>query len=247
MRIRTIKPSFWKSEDVAALSYHDRLLFIGLWNFVEDSGVGKDSATGITIELFPLDLLTQEPDMVFMQVSDGMDNLARQGLIHRYTVDGKRYFRVNGFGEHQVINKPTKGKNPLPPSGDPQGALWDDSDTTPVVVPEDYRVERKGKERKGKDLMSAGADADPPGFLEFYTAYPRKEAKGQARSAYVKALTKTNPQALLEGATRYAQDASRSKQFTKLPATWLNGECWDDDPLPVKVDREPSKKYQEEW
>ena len=37
---------------------------------------------------------------------------------------------------------------------------------------------------------------------------------------------------LLEAAERYAADPNREDAYTKLPATWLNAECWDDGPLP---------------
>ncbi|KKK60207.1 hypothetical protein LCGC14_3026700, partial [marine sediment metagenome] len=39
-RIRTVKPDFWTSEDVAAVSRNARLLFIGLLNFADDVGNG---------------------------------------------------------------------------------------------------------------------------------------------------------------------------------------------------------------
>ena len=42
MRIRTVKPEFWRSEDVSRLPVADRLLFIGLWSYVDDNGVGVD-------------------------------------------------------------------------------------------------------------------------------------------------------------------------------------------------------------
>ena len=37
-RIRTIKPEFWASEQVMDCKPVTRLLFIGLWNFVDDFG-----------------------------------------------------------------------------------------------------------------------------------------------------------------------------------------------------------------
>lgn len=42
-RIRTIKPSFFRSEDVAALPLRARLLWIGLWTQCDDQGRTKDN------------------------------------------------------------------------------------------------------------------------------------------------------------------------------------------------------------
>ena len=34
---------------------------------------------------------------------------------------------------------------------------------------------------------------------------------------------------ILAGATAYRDDQHRSPEFTKHPATWLNGDCWLDE------------------
>ena len=41
MRIRSIKPEFWTSDDVAQHDWNTRLLFIGLWSYVDDNGVTR--------------------------------------------------------------------------------------------------------------------------------------------------------------------------------------------------------------
>lgn len=73
------------------------------------------------------------------------------------------------------------------------------------------------------------------GFDEFWSAYPRKAEKQAARKAYDKAVKQVGPQAVLEGAIRYAADPNRDDAYTKHAATWLNKGCWDDPPLPPRV------------
>ena len=69
----------------------------------------------------------------------------------------------------------------------------------------------------------------PDKFDDFWTAFPRKIAKGAARRAFKTALKKTTPETLVDGARRYARDrAGKDDQYTKHPASWLNGECWED-------------------
>lgn len=78
------------------------------------------------------------------------------------------------------------------------------------------------------------SDIAQAGFDDFWQAVPRKVGKGQARKAYAAALKKTDHAALMAGITAYA--ASREgedPQFTKHPASWLNGECWEDEPQPT--------------
>lgn len=82
-----------------------------------------------------------------------------------------------------------------------------------------------------KDISSSKAKVDPEkGFSEFWKLYPRKVAKGQARKAFVAAISKGAVlETILAGATRYiAERSGQEDKFTKHPATWLNAECWTD-------------------
>ena len=104
MRIRTIKPEFWRSEDIAALSIEDRLLFIGLWSYVEDNGVGRDEPQLIQCDLYPLDTFTEAS----VRTHGGLMRLSQQGLITRYEgPDGRKYLQVNSWDKHQKINRPS--------------------------------------------------------------------------------------------------------------------------------------------
>ena len=72
-------------------------------------------------------------------------------------------------------------------------------------------------------------------FTAFFTTFPRKTAKGEARKAWPAALKAAGgADAIIAGATRYANDPNRDPSFTKHPASWLRGECWDDEPLPPR-------------
>ena len=109
MRIRTIKPEFWRSEDIAALSIEDRLLFIGLWSYVEDNGVGRDEPQLIQCDLYPLDIFTEAS----VRTHGGLMRLSQQGLITRFEgPDGRRYLQINSWDKHQKINRPSKPRFP---------------------------------------------------------------------------------------------------------------------------------------
>ena len=109
MRIRTIKPEFWRSDDIAALSVEDRLLFIGLWSYVDDNGVGRDEPQLIQCDLYPLDTFTEAS----VRVHAGLKHLSQQGLITRYEgPDGRKYLQVNTWDKHQKINRPSKSRLP---------------------------------------------------------------------------------------------------------------------------------------
>lgn len=79
------------------------------------------------------------------------------------------------------------------------------------------------------------ADEDYPiEFEQFWQTYPRKTGKRKAFAAWRKARRKTNNTFLIAKASRYAADPNREPGYTLTPANWLDGEHWDDDPLPAK-------------
>jgi hypothetical protein len=71
-------------------------------------------------------------------------------------------------------------------------------------------------------------------FNLFWAIYPRKEAKGAARTAFIKACKKASVDAIIEGAKRFASDPNRQDEFTAHASTWLNQERWSDEALPKR-------------
>jgi hypothetical protein len=79
-------------------------------------------------------------------------------------------------------------------------------------------------------------------FDEFWSVYPRKLGKGEAKRAFEKAVSKHGADVVMNGVMSLAADPNLPEpQFIPRAATWLNGERWGDDPYPpkpgVKADR----------
>lgn len=77
-------------------------------------------------------------------------------------------------------------------------------------------------------------------FDKWWSLWPHKKGKGQARKGYAKALKITDAATLyaaLEKQLAHLKD-QKSRGFCPHPATWLNGERWEDEPDgPVVSDR----------
>ena len=111
MRIRSIKPEFWRSSSISELEIEDRLLFIGLWSYVDDNGVGEDRDSLIAADLFADDI-SRDPRETFARVSRGLQHLSAAGRITRYEVAGRPYLEITGWTEHQRIDRPAKARYP---------------------------------------------------------------------------------------------------------------------------------------
>lgn len=71
-----------------------------------------------------------------------------------------------------------------------------------------------------------------PRFDDFWTVYPRKEAKGAALKAWTKAIAKAEPDQIIDRVNRWkASKNFPERQFIPLPASWLNAERWSDELL----------------
>lgn len=104
-------------------------------------------------------------------------------------------------------------------------------DVTPRNALEENRVEEsRGEKEEKKTIHSAGLDKS---FRQFWSSYPRREAKINAQKAW----EKIDPD--METVTRIINDVEargRSEQWKKnggqfipLPATYLNGRRWEDE------------------
>jgi hypothetical protein len=237
MRIRSIKPDYWRSEDIAALTREERLLFIGLWSYVDDNGVGIDDYRLIAADLFALDE-DQSETRAFVQTSLG--SLSRGSLITRYEIDGKRYLHISTWSKHQRVENPNKARFPLPPSepkpptsDDTQGRQSEERDSGETPATRGTGTEEQCSKRTTPSRPAAGAE--PEGFAAFYAEYPRKRERKKAVIAYRSALRAgASPERLVQAARSYAM-ANRGKKldYVKYPASWLNAGAYDDEPEQV--------------
>lgn len=80
-------------------------------------------------------------------------------------------------------------------------------------------------------LRIADNGDENPSFAEFYSEYPRREARKNASTAFSKAIAGgADPQTIIAKAKIYAQAVKdHERKHIALPATWLNGERWDDE------------------
>ena len=102
MRKRMIDPGYWSDDKVIELDPMQRLLFIGMWNFADDSGVLKNSSKQIKAQIFPADDITNEV------VVKSLEKLHVLGLI--VLNEDKTLIKIKGWSNYQKINRPQPSK-----------------------------------------------------------------------------------------------------------------------------------------
>lgn len=152
-RIRTIKPEFWTSEQIADCSPIARLLFIGLWNFCDDGGNHPASYRTLKMQIFPGD------DFTTSDIERMVDELLRAGLLVKYDADGKAYWNVTGW-KHQKIEKPSyKYPRPVYEQSPPNALPFAEHSTNDRrIVADDQPAEWNGEERKVTEKETTSAE-----------------------------------------------------------------------------------------
>lgn len=79
-------------------------------------------------------------------------------------------------------------------------------------------------------------------FTEFWKLYPKKVDKTQALRQFKRALNRATFEDILAGLIRFTNDPNLpdEKRFIKNPATWLNGDGWEEGPLPERNRNKPN-------
>ena len=201
-RIRTIKPEFFTSEDIVALSPFARLLFIAIWCEADRDGRLAWKPKTFKMRYLPADNL----DIELL-----CNELISNKLVSLYG-DGLAY--IPTFHKHQHIN-PREAQSKLP-----------NHDASTTRQPRVLNVQ-VGKEGKGKeDIYNAS------NFDTFWISYPKKIAKPAAEKAWNKAKVNGEYSSLMEALAKQKESdqwKSDSGKFIPNPATWINQRRWEDE------------------
>jgi len=242
-KTRMMKHDLRTSEKVASWPIPIRYFWTLLWGYVDDHGKAKDNPLLVKADCFPLD-----PDITAETIDEWLWHLTDAHVVVRYTVEGTDYLAVINWGEHQKPPHPTK--DVLPAFDDPRATRRDlhASRMKDAGEPSAPFTHGLGWVGSGFDL-GFGSESSPPAmvpaihpyrtFDDFWAIWPRKVGKGEAKKAWDKAALKKSPDELFAAALAYAEHKHRpAKQFVPHPATWLNGERWDDElPEPPEAEK----------
>ena len=212
-RIRTIKPEFWTSEQIAECSPNTRLMFIGMWNFCDDYGVIPASVKRLKMQLFPADESIGSDDIRRM-----IDELSKNDLLQEYDIDGKAYWYVTGWARNQNIESPT-GRYPMP-NGEVGKTIRGSRANTGEYrrSPQDQKALRE--QDSPNDLLTFG-EVEPKGKGKGKGVEASKPQKSSTRGSRLKEDWKPSDE-LIEWAKRERPDLEIQKTVDVFVDYWVS-------------------------
>lgn len=220
------------------LSATARLVLLALADSANDNAVCWPSVPGLADRVGTSERAVQR----------ALGELDRTGQIQREPRPGRNtLYRVTP--DASVTPADMAPVTPVSPSGEagitppltPASPGGEASVTRTVTQPSIQPSENRQTSREVATLdIPAAADTGRnaydiglPRFVDFWDAYPRKVGKAAARKAYRTAINRAGPDAVVDGAVRLSADPNLpEQQYIPHPATWLNRDGWDDEPMP---------------
>ena len=108
-RKRMIDPNFWECQDLGKAKRDVRLFFLGLISNANDLGVLRGDPLFLLRQIFPYD-----DDLKKKNIEEWLKYLEERKMIYRYNMEGNDFIMLVKFHHYQTLDRPTKGKYPIP-------------------------------------------------------------------------------------------------------------------------------------
>ena len=234
---RILKESICSSDNIDKLSAFHETVFYRLIVNCDDYGRMDARPKILASRLFPL------KDIRVNQMEDALRALSSAELVTLYTVDGKPFLQMNTWDRHQRVRAQVS-KYPGPDSGTLTSAdiccqMTADADK---CVRNPIQSESNPNPNPESNVR---AREDDEIFDAFWSAYPKKVGKGDARRAFGKVPKSVWPKLVpaVEAQKNSRQWQEEGGRFIPNPATWLNQGRWDDEAAEDSIPTKPSQIY----
>ena len=222
---RIIKDSIRTSKSINTMTDFQFRLWTYLLTYVDDYGRGSADPELLKGFVFP-----RRKGVTEATIEKSLQELANIGSILLYDVDGESYFCFPNWADHQRIQT-KKSRFPSPDDGTLKKVTVSHGESPPESNP----IQSESNPNPNTNPNPNARETRGAAFEKFWSAYPRKEGKQKARSAFEKVTVDLDVLLVaLEAQKKSSQWTKDNGQFIPHAATWLNGKRWEDQ---LAVDR----------
>ncbi len=204
------------------------------WAWLVENAAWQDRQVNIAGRTITLDRGQLTASLRFLAAAWGWSEPAVRRFIERLKTDalidaatdaGQLVITICNYDENQTLASATDAVSDAP----------SDAEVTQQRRKTKERKERKTLSANETDLFSEAENSSKPesdaAFDAFWSAYPRKVGKPEARKAWKAATRKADPSSIIAAASAYAEQTQTEKtepRFIKHPSSWLNAQRWAD-------------------
>lgn len=236
---RIIKESAFTSDKIAQLSDFEFRLWVGLITQADDAGRGDARPAIIKGRVFAL-----RECVTLKDIDDALHRLSAHSCVTLYMVGGKPYYTFPKWATHQRV-RDAKPRYPGIDDADDCAASCGESRRVAAnrgeVPPSRARAESNPIQSESKSESESESNTTrESAFDAFWSAYPKKKNKEDARKAFakVKAPLETLVSAIEN--QKKSKDWQKDKgQYIPYPATWLRAGAWENE----EYDAPTQKQY----
>jgi hypothetical protein len=228
-----VDPCIWTDEGFLHSSLPARLLFIGLITTADDDGKGQSSAASLKAAVFPSDNIALD-DIDKLKIE-----LSRNLRVEFYEYEGRSYYRLCKWHNHQYVQAPKPSKIPDPPG------LTECSDKDNVsVTPNTIQYNTRQDNVSGK---KPGAEPAVKRLIDIYhTLYVQKAGQKPTVTGQwgrnLKTLLRAHTEETVQRVIHYFFDYPKRTQWG-----WNKFMASFDNLLPGATGRKPSPARGAGW
>ena len=207
-RKRMIDPAFFLDDEVASLSAHARLLYIGSWTLADDTHFTLPyNPDWIRAQIFPYESA--------IDVEKLIDEIVGIGKYFPFTNGGDReYLFIPTMSKHQTINRPSAPKYPAHP------------DMDKIIKEVQVFIEGSRSTHSQYNIREDKLSKDSPLFSlfeELWMRYPSKVGKQKAMEAFMRTVKTDKDQLDIRKALdNYLLSDRVKNNFIQNGKTWFN-------------------------
>jgi len=211
---------------------------VWVWGAILESASEIDEGGRYEIDIGEISYFLRVDESDLVAIADALEHLGRvcEGVVVQW---GQRQFQSDRSADRQQRYRDRRKSRDANSDSEERSAASRDVALTSPSRHGDAPETETETETETEKKITARERADSPsddfprdGFDVWYAEYPRHEGKEAARKAFERVRRKRQATfaRLMAGAKRYrAFAATVERQFVKMPATWLNAGCWDDE------------------
>jgi hypothetical protein len=237
-RIRNIKPTFFKDDDLAEFDFYIRYAYAGLWVYADKAGRLEDNKRLLKAEIFPYDDIDMEEILTLLAMEKKSKHLP---FILRYKYGRRGFIQIVNWN-HQRPHS-TEKESLLPPPTEEVLNKYNLKIELYIInsdieyINNKYGIDIKhnsiGSLSKANSYITVSPQLLQARLEEFWSIYPKRNGRKAGKQECIDFISKNfkteeELSQLIAATKNYANCKQAKENYAKDPIRFLKKDYWKD-------------------